>query len=73
MSAHRHNWAPAAPIDPKNDPGNAAARIAHANPKTVTAACDCGAIKMELRTNGRRNLYVTRPTPRGRRLWRGRQ
>lgn len=70
---HRHMWAAACPIDPAGDPGGVAARAAHANPKTSTAACSCGAVKMELRTNGRRNLYVSRPTPRGRRLWRGRR
>lgn len=73
MSGHRHRWAMACPIAPAWDAGNRRARDVASNPKQAHYACDCGAVKMELRTNGRRNLYVTRPTPRGRRLWRGRR
>lgn len=67
---HRHDWWPAAPIDPKGDPGNAVARAAHDFRKTFTYACDCGAQKAELFTSGFRNIYITRD---GGRLWRGRR
>lgn len=67
---HRHEWALAAPIDPAGDPGNRLARIADANPKTATYACQCGAQKYELWTNGYINRYIRRA---GDRLWRGRR
>lgn len=67
---HRHDWAMASPIDPIGDPGNVAAQVADANPKTVTYVCDCGAQKYELWTNGYVNRYVRRA---GGRLWRGRR
>ncbi len=67
---HRHNWAPAVPIDPLHDQGNLAARIGHEYGKTTYEACDCGAGRMILWTNGRRNIYITRANGR---LWRGRR
>jgi len=65
---HKHDWWPAAPIDPEGDRGNVAARKGHLYTKTETFICRCGAQKMELTTNGRINRYVT--TANGR-LWRG--
>ena len=70
MARPRHRWHLASPIDPQTDPGNLAARVGAAYPKSVHYACDCGAVKMELWTSRRRNLYVTTATGR---LWRGRQ
>jgi hypothetical protein len=70
VSAHRHDWAMAAPIDPIRDPGGEIARVADANPKAATYACGCGATKYELWTNGHVNRYITRANGR---LWRGRR
>ncbi len=67
---HRHDWHLASPIDPGFDKGNAAARICHDYGKTAHYACDCGAVKMELWTNGHVNRNVTRANGR---LWRGRK
>lgn len=66
---HRHAWVPAVPIDPVHDRGNLAARIGHQYGKTTYDVCDCGAGRMVLWTNRRRNIYVTRANGR---LWRGR-
>lgn len=66
---HRHDWRLVSPIDPESDSGNLAARIAATNIKNVHYGCDCGAVKMELWTDRRRNLYITTSTGR---LWRGR-
>jgi hypothetical protein len=70
VHAHSHAWAPASPIDPAGDPHNYAAFVASTNPKASTFACQCGATKYELTTNGRVNRYVTRANGR---LWRGRR
>jgi len=67
---HKHTWAPAAPIDPEDDPGNVRAMIGHQYAKTEDYACSCGASKMILTTNGHRNSYITRADGR---LWRGRR
>lgn len=70
MAHHHHDWAPAAPIDPEDDPGNVRAQIGHQYPKTEDYACSCGAQRTDLFTNGHRNTYITRSTGR---LWRGRR
>lgn len=73
MRKHRHRWAPASPIAPTWDKGNRRAREVAADPKLQHFGCDCSAVKSVLSTNKRANLYVSRPTPHGRRLWRGRR